>query len=281
MITFDQLTEIPDQSNLPLIDRPEFVPVTDWEKQWCEDGVLILPGLIPDELIARYSALREKLGKVGGWKCDCPYLYYEEIRQICLYSPLTQAMEMIMREPMGLHLNLTGWVTTERTWHQDDYLNPDFLMAHYLAVWFALDDIHPDSGPFEYIPGSHRWPLLRREKVMQFLPPNSMANPNWPNDAEDFVTPACEEEIAKRGIAKKQFLGKKGDVLIWHGRLLHQGAKAKVPGMQRKALIAHYSALSKRHDMPKRKLHTNAATATHGYYFDLNVPLPADERITV
>ena len=34
----------------------------------------------------------------------------------------------------------------------------------YLAVWMALDDIGPETGPFQFIPGSHRWPVLRRDQ---------------------------------------------------------------------------------------------------------------------
>src|SRR5438552_11002670 len=83
---------------------------------------------------------------------------------------LCATMESLIGEPMMLHLALTGWVSTERTWHQDDYLNPAHVAGWYAAVWMALDDnIHSDSGPFEYLPGSHRWPTLRRDKVISFL----------------------------------------------------------------------------------------------------------------
>lgn len=43
-----------------------------------------------------------------------------------------------------------------------------------------------------------------------------------------------------------------GCVLLWHARLLHRGSKARVPGMERRAVIAHYSGLSRMAiDMPK------------------------------
>ena len=54
-----------------------------------------------------------------------------------------------------MHLNLTGWVSTERNWHQDDYLNP-FINSWYGRL-VALDKISADAGPFEYVPGSHKW----------------------------------------------------------------------------------------------------------------------------
>jgi ectoine hydroxylase-related dioxygenase (phytanoyl-CoA dioxygenase family) len=45
-------------------------------------------------------------------------------------------------------------------WHQDySYWTRTQPMAH-LTCWIALDDATPDNGCLQYIPGSHRWPLL-------------------------------------------------------------------------------------------------------------------------
>jgi ectoine hydroxylase-related dioxygenase (phytanoyl-CoA dioxygenase family) len=45
-------------------------------------------------------------------------------------------------------------------WHQDySYWTRTQPMAH-LTCWIALDDSMPDNGCLQYIPGSHRWPLL-------------------------------------------------------------------------------------------------------------------------
>lgn len=46
------------------------------------------------------------------------------------------------------------------TLHQDssfmDYLDP----PRTVTCWFTLDDTHRDAGTLEYIPGSHKWPLI-------------------------------------------------------------------------------------------------------------------------
>lgn len=45
-------------------------------------------------------------------------------------------------------------------WHQDySYWTRTQPMAH-LTCWIALDDSTRDNGCVQYIPGSHRWPLL-------------------------------------------------------------------------------------------------------------------------
>lgn len=47
--------------------------------KWARDGVLVLPKVLPDELIDRYCALREKVGP-GGWGYEVPYMHYRELR---------------------------------------------------------------------------------------------------------------------------------------------------------------------------------------------------------
>ena len=93
------------------------------------------------------------------------------MRDIALYEPLRRVVNALIGDEMILHLNLTGWVGPERGEVQDDYLNGPNVNGWYLATWVALDDVHPDAGPFEYIPGSHRWPVLRRDLVMRLMTP--------------------------------------------------------------------------------------------------------------
>jgi len=198
-------------------------------------------------------------------------MHVAELRDVSLYPPLMNLMESLIGEEMGLHLNLTGWVSTERNWHQDDYLNPPYINSWYAAVWIALDDIHEDSGPFEFVPGSHRWPLMRSHKVRMFLTPEERDHDNWPGLAERFVNDVAEEEIVKRGLKTKKFLAKKGDLLIWHGRLMHRGSYPNIPGMERKTLISHYSGISHRVDMP-----IVDRTSEGSAYFHLERPIDFD-----
>ena len=261
-IGFAALCEYPDPRLLPPLDQPEVdeSTLTQAQREWRRDGVVTLRGFVPDAVIDPYIERRAKLTRRGGWMSASPYLHVPELRELCLYQPLREMMHQVIGEEMMLHLNLTGWISTERNWHQDDYLNPSFVNSWYAAVWIALDDIHPDSGPFEYVPGSHRWPLLRGDKVRAEMTPRERAAANgplgadsWPKITERFVVPAIEAEIRDRQAPTQQFLGTKGDVLIWHGRLLHRGTKPVRTDLERRSLIAHYSGVSHRPDMPNRR----------------------------
>lgn len=272
-VTFDMVSEEVDEAVRPPLDRTDCdeAALDDDQRFWRDNGYLIKPAFIPEDLIDRYCALRERHPKQGGWSCPVPYMHVAELRDISLYPPLMSLMHRLIGEEMGLHLNLTGWVSTDRNWHQDDYLNPPYINSWYAATWVALDDIHPDCGPFEFAPGSHKWPLMKGHKVRMYLTPEERNDIGWPARAERFVNQLAQDEIERRGVQPKKFIAKKGDLLIWHGRLMHRGSYANRPGMERRTLISHYSGLSHRVDM-KALQRTEAGSA----YFTHHHPLDWD-----
>jgi hypothetical protein len=269
LVTFRQLSEDPHPFLLPSLDRPRVnhAPLTPIQREWRQDGVVILRGFLPNSILDPYIAVRTALDRPVGWSSPTPYLQVPELRALALHPPLMAILRDLIGEEMMLHLCLTGWISTERDWHQDDYLNPGHVNSWYLAVWIALDTISPDSGPFEYIPGSHRWRLLRQAKVRALLSAeeNSRRDPQtgvelWPKLTESFVAAAIETEIRERAVLPVQFLADKGDVLIWHSRLMHRGSLAEKRFAPRKALITHYSGVNHRPDMSARATDENGMT---------------------
>lgn len=241
-----ELGEFPADDALPPLDRAAAPPAMSADQAfWRANGYLILKRFMPEPLIDRYCAVKERIPDHLGFPSPVPYLQIAELRDLCLYKPLADKLRELISRPMGLILNLTQWRSTERNWHQDDYLNPDFITCWYAAVWIALDDIHPDSGPFEFVPGSHRWPLMRGEPVRARLKEPYRSSGQWPKYAEYFTNGAYQDEIARTGARVEPFLARKGDVLVWHSRLVHRGSEPRVPGMRRKTCIAHYTALDR------------------------------------
>jgi hypothetical protein len=268
---FEALASAEVDPGAPLLDQPDVAEetLTERQRRWRRDGVLILPGFLPDDLIEAYKKERWRLlPSLLPWKSPVAYVHVPTCRALCTHRGLSEVLEEIMGEPMAVNLTLTGWLSTERDWHQDCYLNPPFVNDWYAAVWIALEDIAPESGLFEYVPGSHRGLALSREKVLAALNPSERNREDWPVTSERFVVPACEAKIKRSGAEVKQFLAKKGDVLIWHGRLLHRGSKAKVHGTPRRALIAHYSGVMRRPDFPPAVQEEGA-----GWYFPSKTPL--------
>jgi len=238
---------------------------------WNEIGVVLLPDFMPEDLMAAYEDCWIRANATGdrsnftmvrpmGWDYCTPYRDEPELLDILSYGPLHEEMEKLIGEPVGVHLNLTGWNSTTRNWHQDSYLNPAHVGDYYIAVWLALDTIHPDSGPFQYVPGSHKWPQVTQEKILNALEPHEQDH-RWPTHSERVLTPLFEQEIISRNAEVTSHLPQRGDVLLWHGRILHRGSVPNVPGMERRSLIAHYSGINHRQDMPPAIQHKD------GWYF--------------
>lgn len=264
-ITLDDLCRPWGPGEAPWLDQLDRAhdDLTITELDWLEDGLVILPDAIDSDALDRYEVewMGDNAGRPTGWPCDTPYTHEPTLAGICMGA--SQCAEMIIGEPMGLHLNLSGWRSTTRNWHQDGYLNPDTTADHYAAVWFALDDIHPDSGPFQYVPGSHReFGVIRQDLMLDALG-TTTANTSWPRDSEAILTPLFEQAIDERGMEVRSFEAKRGDVLIWHPRLLHRGSVPNNPDLERRALIAHYSGIHHRPDMPTAERHGA------GWYFPL------------
>lgn len=267
--TLNQFCEIiPDELRPPLDREIAPGPLSEYQLQWRTDGYVVLENFISDALIDAYCDRfkGDNADHIGrGYGIGTPYMKIQQIKDLCLYAPLMEILRDLIGDDMGMHLNLTGWKSTERNWHQDDYLNPPFVNGHYAAVWFALDNIRPDSGPFEFVPGSHVvLPACRGELVKAALP-ESERGPDWPRAAEKILDELYEKEIRGRTMRVHTWRGRKGDVLIWHPWLLHRGSKPTNPDAIRPAIITHYSALSHRHDMAVREMYANGESK--GWFF--------------
>lgn len=252
----------------------EHHPDDDLQRQWVQDGYVVLPSLIPDPLIDAYAERWQQVNgpggegdwRPGGWPLATPYMHEPTLLDLCSHKGLHDAMAHLIGEPVGLHLNLTGWQTTERDWHQDGYLNEPYVGGHYIAAWIALDRIHPDSGPFQLVPGSTAWPQVSQARIRDALRAHGYDGdgPGWPKATEAILTPLFEQEITEREVEPVTFLPERGDVILWNGRALHRGSRARRHGMERRAVIAHFSGIGHRPDMPPAVRHGD------GWYFPLH-----------
>lgn len=254
MITIDDLSRPWDPWEVPEIDRTDRADSgNSLVEHYADHGYVVMDEKVPDNLIDEYCATWiEHAPKPMGWPEATSYRNYPSLLNICSWGPMHELMEQIIGEPMGLHLNLTGWRSTTRNWHQDGYLNPDSNKDHYIAAWIALDDIDIDSGPFQFISGSHRLPWVIRNELMRAALNSDEANsPLWPTYSERILTPIFESIIEDQGLNVTTYLPSKGEVLLWHSRLLHRGSSPINPDLERRALIAHYSGINHRPDMPE------------------------------
>jgi phytanoyl-CoA hydroxylase len=105
--------------------------------------------------------------------------------------------------------------------HQDNYylrVQPGTCMA----AWMALDDCDEDNGCMQLVPGSHTWPIL--------CPTSADTTQSF----TDVTVPLPEGTIAQPAVMRA------GDVLFFHGSLVHGSNPNTTTDRFRRSLIAHY-----------------------------------------
>lgn len=133
--------------------------------------------------------------------------------------------------------------------HSDSIHMTTYPLGYLIAAWIALEDIHPDSGPLFYYPGSHTLPYLLNDDFANYSSRFKLGNKQY-SDYEDVT----EEIIRQSGLQPEVFLPKKGDVLIWHANLIHGGMPVLNPALTRKSMVIHYYAkdVIKYHEITER-----------------------------
>lgn len=105
--------------------------------------------------------------------------------------------------------------------HQDNfYLKAD--PGTCVAAWMALDRVDEANGCLEVVPGSHRWPILCTEKADTTV---SFTDVTVPLPSTGSAVPVEMEP---------------GDVLFFHGALVHGSNPNVTTDRFRRALIGHY-----------------------------------------
>lgn len=147
----------------------------------------------------------------------------------------------VFAAPAAVTQSLTFWRGSQQPVHIDyPYVCQQKRLAFLAAAWVPLEDVHPHAGPLGYYPGGHKvgnsgffdWGggdiLYRSETATRT--PMQFAHYLW----------ARMEEC---GLKRADFCPKKGDVLIWHGNLPHEGTRIIDPALTRKSYVTHYTSL--------------------------------------
>ncbi|SFS03921.1 Ectoine hydroxylase-related dioxygenase, phytanoyl-CoA dioxygenase (PhyH) family [Microbacterium sp. cf046] len=105
--------------------------------------------------------------------------------------------------------------------HQDNL----FLQAHpetCIAAWIAIDDCDAENGGLRMVPRSHRYEIVC---------------PDEADAAESFTN---TEVKLPEGMAAEQTVLKAGDVLFFHGSMVHGSGPNRSTDRFRRSLIFHY-----------------------------------------
>jgi phytanoyl-CoA hydroxylase len=177
-----------------------------------------------------------------GLKLVSVHQYSQPALDLALNETIQKCLSLIFDAAPALLQSLTFYKSSEQSIHQDfPYVYQQRDLAKLAACWIPLEDIHPDSGPLQYYLGSH--------KVAKY------GFYDWGDGA---ICLDRDSRQVQRGISYREFLQnainewkfekkiytpRKGDLLIWHGALIHGGTPMINPELTRKSLVCHYTSL--------------------------------------
>ena len=185
------------------------------------------------ELIAMPLEQRFAIRDRSYWRIHGFHFHKESAKAILNNAELARLASLIMGRRADPVFTINFMYGSRQSLHQDSGV---FHIAppHYLAgAWLACEDISPDSGPLVYCPGSHREPLFPGfdnypQTNLRTMPKERM------QEYYDYINKLAEK------YEKRLFIAKKGEILFWHGLLIHGGSEVKRPDLTRRSYVCHY-----------------------------------------
>jgi hypothetical protein len=230
--------------------------ITPEEARICHDfhdqGFVVLKGLLSpaqlDQTWARYEqAIREgRLTQATEKKGpDDPHpsntinahTAVPEIQQLISCDEVLRKVRLLLGvEPLPFQ-TLVFPKGREQLAHSDSVHMTTYPLGYMCATWTAFEDIHPDSGPLMYYPGSHRLPYVFARDVG--ISPEEFQQRTYLSVIEKYE-PFIARVLESSGLQQQVFLPKKGDVLVWHANLIHGGSTRHDVKHSRRSLVCHY-----------------------------------------
>jgi ectoine hydroxylase-related dioxygenase (phytanoyl-CoA dioxygenase family) len=213
------------------LDAIDALIESEWRERRRDDNPLVID-VLEGPLANRRMYFRDAPddAKHVPYKLNDLYLTRPEVREFVLDPGLVAILTEILGGDPAVCNSLNFERGSQQEYHFDTYYMPGPCTNGLVVTSICLEDVHPDAGPLTYYPGSHEIPPYR------FSHGGITAVVDEMDDATDYA----RRELAARGLTAEEFLGRKGDVFIWHEQLYHGGRSINDPSLTRKSLVTHY-----------------------------------------
>ncbi len=146
---------------------------------------------------------------------------------------LRRIASMILGVPSTATYSINFHNGSRQDLHQDSCVFHLGVPNLIVGAWVACEDIAEGSGPLVYYPGSHQDPL--------FAEFDDYPQTNLRTASDSTAQRYSQAMVAEaERFEEQRFIARKGDVLFWHGMLIHGGAPITTPGLTRKSLVLHF-----------------------------------------
>ncbi len=162
-----------------------------------------------------------------------------EIDSLLNDEHVREIVAMLLGVPVRPFQTIIGHKGSQQREHSDSIHMTTYPLGYLAATWTAFEDIHEDSGPLVYYPGSHRLPFVFARDVG--ISEDDFRVSGYRTYHERYE-PAIAALLEQHGLQPQHFVAKKGDVLVWHANLIHGGSQRRDLRWSRRALVCHYFA---------------------------------------
>lgn len=242
---------------------------------WATDGYCVVSGVIPEQVIdsmmvdfdnlwtadrpfdgltffdvplgpnrGRINVSHEELLKVDlpqrlaardipNWRINHFDAYSDAAKAIFDNQELIRLTALIFDRESLPDSTLSFMYGSSQDAHQDTAVFHIFPPNYIIGAWIACEDISPDCGPLMYYPKSHLEPIFER---FHNYPQTNLrtADRDGATQYREYMNRLTQK------YDRHLFIAKKGEILLWHGMLLHGGAGIKNPSLTRRSYVIHY-----------------------------------------
>lgn len=240
-------------------------------REWQSDGVVVFENAIPEDALSDFEAEMEAVIRspaaypqtvsIPGGTKQTRECTSEELRaatnlrfnNIHFISPAARRLSLspiivrflrhVFDDTPCMMQTLTFNKGSQQPAHADfAFVHNQTDLAFMAASWIPLEAVSADAGPLAYYPGTHR-----------------VANFGFYDfgDGEIILTDGTNlmsaiefskwllERIAVGKYQRRVFLPNRGDVLLWHAALVHEGTTINNSSLTRRSFVSHYTVASR------------------------------------
>jgi ectoine hydroxylase-related dioxygenase (phytanoyl-CoA dioxygenase family) len=231
---------------VPRVDVDEMVGFLDalWEAREPTAGLTLLdlresPEAPPRnvthaELLALPADARHRLRAASDWRIHGLHYHQAAAARLFRHRGLRDLVTRLLGRTARPFAAINFMSGSQQRLHQDMAVFHIYPHDYLVGAWIACEDISAESGPLVLRPGSHR------AGMFPGFADYPQTNLRTADAALDAAYQAWVDATAVR-YPSHEFLARKGDVLLWHGMLMHGGAPVRRRGTTRKSMVLHYT----------------------------------------
>ncbi|MGH7895379.1 MAG: phytanoyl-CoA dioxygenase family protein [Candidatus Binatia bacterium] len=197
------------------------------------------PGGVPRNvthaaLLALPAEQRTRMRAHSNWRIHGFHYVNAAAHRIFHAARLRGVVERILGRPARPFAAINFMRGSQQNLHQDMAVFHIYPHNFLVGAWIACEDVTADSGPLVLHAGSHR------SRMFPGFDDYPQTNLRTADAATSAAYQTWVDECATR-YERHEFLARKGEILLWHGMLIHGGAPVARPGTTRKSFVLHYT----------------------------------------